>query len=64
MSQEQFDAIMPYICSDLLSMIVKKTGASEKQSIIYAICFKAVCNIGTGRYKTVAIQHRYALRAF
>ena len=38
MSQEQFDAIMPYICSDLLSMIVKKTGASENKalSMLYA----------------------------
>lgn len=33
MSQEQFDAIMPYIYSDLISMIVKKTGVSENEAL-------------------------------
>lgn len=34
MSQEQFTAILPYISSDLISMIVSKKSISEEDAIL------------------------------
>lgn len=33
MGQEQFHAIMPVICSDIVSMIAAKRGVAEKEAI-------------------------------
>lgn len=33
MGQEQFHAIMPIICADIVSMIAAKRGVSEKEAI-------------------------------
>jgi len=33
MGQEQFHAIMPVICSDIVSMIAAKRGVTEKEAI-------------------------------
>ncbi len=33
MEQEQFTAIMPIICSDLIAMLVSKLGISEEDAI-------------------------------
>ena len=33
MSQEQFAAMMPYICADLVKMIVQKQGIAEEAAI-------------------------------
>lgn len=33
MGQEQFDAIMPYICADLVAMIASKQNISHTQAI-------------------------------
>lgn len=34
MDKEQFVAIMPYICSDLVAFIVKKRGVSESEAMM------------------------------
>ncbi len=34
MTREQFDAIMPYISSDLIDMIARKKGITEDEALI------------------------------
>lgn len=34
MSTEQFAAIMPYICNDLIKMIIEKQGVSGEEAIV------------------------------
>lgn len=34
MSKEQFDAIMPYICADLIKMISTKKNISESSALL------------------------------
>lgn len=40
MSQDKFLAIMPYICSDLVWMIINKQGISEEEAIKKLYCSK------------------------
>lgn len=40
MEQQQFNALMPYICTDLVTMIVTKQNISDEEAITMLYCSK------------------------
>ena len=60
MSQEQFQAIMPIICADLVAAICRERKVSEQDAIrlLYASRLYAALD------KALAVQHAHAVYAF
>ena len=63
MSQEQFVAMMPYICADLVKMIVQKQNLAEEAAIckLYASQLYAVLEREETKIWQYSTQMLYAL---